>query len=222
MTTEPSGSLRTLLRRLPVLVGSAPQFDPARAPDDPITLFTQWLGHAVDSGVAEPHAMTLSTVASTGRPSARVLILKDVDDVGWHFAVNSASRKGVELARNPAVALTFYWPQLGRQIRVEGNALADPPTVTADDFLARSASARAMVLTDRQSQPYENAAEIAEALAKAHLALEHSPTLVPTQWVSYAVAADGVEFWQSDPSRQHRRLRYERDATGWSTTLLWP
>ena len=171
--------------------------------------------------------MTLSTVGAadgTGvaRPSARVLILKDIDAAGWHFGVSSASRKGADLARNQAVSLTFYWPTLGRQVRVDGMALPDPPPVTTDDFLARSEGARAMVLTGRQSQPYADPAEISEALAKAHLELEHSPNLVPAEWVSYAVQADAVEFWQADATRRHRRLRYERDETSWSTTLLWP
>ncbi|WP_078058709.1 pyridoxine/pyridoxamine 5'-phosphate oxidase [Mycolicibacter icosiumassiliensis] len=208
------------------MVGAAPEFDPAQAPADPVALFIQWLLHAVDSGVVEPHAMTLSTVEAAGtggaRPSARVLILKDIDAAGWHFGVSSASRKGAELARNPAVSLTFYWPTLGRQVRVDGTALPDPPPVTADDFLARSDGARAMVLTGRQSEPYTDPAELTEALAKARLELERSPALVPVEWVSYAVRADAVEFWQADPTRRHRRLRYERDGTSWSTTLLWP
>ncbi|WP_085262765.1 pyridoxine/pyridoxamine 5'-phosphate oxidase [Mycolicibacter terrae] len=206
------------------MLGSAPEFNPARAPDDPVELFTRWLLHALDSGVAEPHAMTVSTVsgAAGSRPSARVLILKDLDSAGWHFAVSSLSRKGAELARNPAVALTFYWPALGRQVRVEGIAQADPAPVAAEDFLARSEGARTMALTGRQSEPYCDPAEIGEALAKARLELERSPGLVPADWVSYAVWADTVEFWQSDPDRRHRRLRYERDGAGWSTTPLWP
>lgn len=203
------------------MVCAAPEFDPAAAPDEPFDLFVDWLRHAIDSGVTEPHAMTVSTVSGT-RPSARVLILKDVDADGWHFAVSALSRKGAELARNPAVALTFYWPALGRQIRVEGTARADPPQLTADDFLARSEGARAMALTGRQGQPYADDAEVDEALSKAHHELDQSPGLVPVDWVSYAVRADTVEFWQSDPGRRHRRLRYERDDEGWSTTRLWP
>lgn len=203
------------------MVGAAPEFDPALAPADPIELFTEWFLHAVDSGVCEPHAMTVSTVAGS-RPSARVLILKDVDADGWHFAVSTVSRKGGELARNPAVALTFYWPAVGRQIRVEGTVWADPPRVTAADFLARSEGAQAMALTGRQSAPYCDPAEVGEALAKARLELDQSPGLVPPDWVSYAVRADLVEFWQSDPARRHQRLRYEREGQRWSPTLLWP
>lgn len=216
------GSLRDILRGLPVLTGTAPEFDPARAPAEPIVLFTEWLMHAISVGVAEPHAMTVSTVDAQSRPSARVLICKDVDDAGWHFAVSSVSQKGRELAGDSAVALTFYWPALGRQVRVRGLAQPDPPPVTAADFLDRPQSSRAMALTRRQSQPYSDPGELDSALNKAQLQLERTPALVPDEWVSYAVRADTVEFWQADAARRHRRLRYERDANGWSTTLLWP
>lgn len=127
----PAGRLRELLRRLPVLAGAAPRFDPANAPDDPVHLFTEWLLNAIDSGVTEPHAMTVSTVDVRSQPSAQLLILKDVDAVRWHFAVSSASRKGRELAANPVAALTFYWPELARQVRVCGTVHTDPPDVTA-------------------------------------------------------------------------------------------
>lgn len=120
------------------------------------------------------------------------------------------------------MALTFYWPALGRQVRVEGVVRADPPQVAADDFRSRSEGARAMVLTGRQSQPYSDPAEISEAVDKARLELDRCPSVVPLEWVSYAVRADTVEFWQADPARRHRRLRYERDVTSWTSTLLWP
>ncbi|OHU92539.1 pyridoxine/pyridoxamine 5'-phosphate oxidase [Mycobacterium talmoniae] len=216
------GGLRGVLRGLPVLTGRAPQFDPARAPADPVALFTDWLLHAIEAGVAEPHAMTVSTADAAGRPSGRVLILKDVDDGGWHFAVNAVSQKGRELAGNPAAALTFYWPALGRQVRVSGVVSADPPAVTAADFLARPVGSRAMALTRRQSAPYTDPAELDAALDKAHLELARTPSLVPDEWVSYAVAADAVEFWQADPQRRHQRLRYERARAGWSRILVWP
>ncbi|HEU0190913.1 MAG TPA: pyridoxal 5'-phosphate synthase [Mycobacterium sp.] len=218
-----TGSLREVLRGLPVLTGTAPVFDPARAPAEPVELFTQWLLHAIDTGVTEPHAMTVSTVDARSCPSARVLIVKDVTvDAGWHFAVSSASAKGRELARNPAAALTFYWPALARQVRVCGVAQADPPEVAAADFLARPEGSRAMALTRRQSEPYCDPAELDEALDKAHLELAAEPSLVPDEWVSYAVMAQTVEFWQADRERRHRRLCYERGGDGWSRTLLWP
>lgn len=95
---------------LPVLTGQSPALDVDAVPAEPVSLFVTWLQQAVDAGVPEPHAMTLSTVDAQGMPRARVLIVKAVDERGWHFAVNSVSQKGRDLAAHPAAALTFYWP----------------------------------------------------------------------------------------------------------------
>jgi pyridoxamine 5'-phosphate oxidase len=223
-TTNPTGgtALRDTLRGLPVLTGSAPPFDPERTPPDPSLLFTEWLTHAITSGVAEPHAMTLSTVDSDGRPHARVLILKDLDAAGWHFAVSSVSPKGRQMTANPVAALTFYWPQLGRQVRVTGDVIPDPRGVTDGDFLARAAGSRAMALTLRQSQPFTQPADLDAALQRTQAQLAETPDVVPDEWTSYAVRADIVEFWQSDTTRRHTRVRYQRSGDGWSQQRLWP
>jgi pyridoxamine 5'-phosphate oxidase len=215
--------MRSTLRALPVLTGIAPEFDPAQSPDDPTALFAEWLGAAIQADAAEPHAMTLSTVGADGHPDARVLILKDVDDAGWHFAVSTASKKGSDLSSNPVAALTFYWPQLVRQVRVRGVVVADPSDVTAADFLARSDGARALVLTRRQSQPLLATTNLDDALASTRAALAADPGLVPDEWVSYAVRPERVEFWQGDPERRHQRLLYTAHPEGgWRTELLWP
>jgi pyridoxamine 5'-phosphate oxidase len=100
-----------------------PEFDPAVAPDDPVTLFLRWLEVAIRDGVRAPHAMTLATADDQGQPSSRVLICKDVDGTGrWYFASSAASGKGRDLAVNPRAALSFWWPQQGRQIRIRGPA----------------------------------------------------------------------------------------------------
>jgi pyridoxamine 5'-phosphate oxidase len=219
------GGLRALLRGLPVLEGAAPAFDPAAAPADPVSLFAQWLAEAVRRGVREPHAMTLATVDRDGQPDARVLILKDADPAGWHFAVSAVSPKGTDLAACPAAALTFYWPELVRQVRVRGPVAADPPEVSAADFRARSDGSRAMALTLRQSRALGRAGELDEALDRARQELAADPGLVPAQWVSYAVRARRVEFWQGDQKRRHQRLRYEADPRhpgGWTRGQLWP
>lgn len=219
---ETHDDLRDALRALPVLKGSAPFFDPLDAPPDPTTLFGEWLRLAIHSGVAEPHAMTLSTVDAHGRPSARILILKDIDTAGWHFAVHAASRKGRELAATPFAALTFYWPELVRQVRVSGPVVRDSPEVAAADFLARPAGSREMALTGRQSTPYTERAEVDAALERARQQVDSSPDHAPAEWVSYAVRPDEVEFWQGDPTRRHLRLRYRYINETWSTDLLWP
>ena len=215
-------NLRDVLRSLPVLTGSAPAFDPAQCPDDPTAMFAGWFRHAVQAGVPEPHAMALSTVGVDGRPDARMLILKDLDDAGWHFAISSASKKGVDLASNPLAALTFYWPQLVRQVRIRGAVLLDPPELASADFLARSTGARALALVGRQSQPLSRVSELDEALAATRAELEADPDLVPDEWVSYAVRPERVEFWQGDPGRRHQRLLYTAVTDGWDRTSLWP
>src|ERR1700753_1966015 len=121
MKPMPDRSIRELLRGLPVFAGDLPDFEPDQAPDDPVTLFTDWLAAAVAAGVPEPHVMSLATVAVDGRPSSRMLILKDVEPEGRsYFASTSTSRKGRELADRPYAALGFYWPRLGRQLRIGG------------------------------------------------------------------------------------------------------
>ncbi|MDT5045761.1 MAG: pyridoxamine 5-phosphate oxidase [Mycobacterium sp.] len=222
--------MRAALRSLPVLTGVAPVFDPHQSPDDPMAMFVEWFDTAVSAGVPEPHAMTLSTVDAAGAPDARMLILKDVDAAGWHFAVSATSKKGADLAANPVAALTFYWPQLVRQVRVRGAVVADPPVVASADFLARSTGARALVLLRKQSESFSDDDDLDRALAGPRAQLDADPGLVPDDWVSYAVTPDRVEFWQGDPQRRHQRLLYTRSETDaesdtaarWSKSLLWP
>ena len=122
MTAELAG-LRDMLRGQKVFPAWMPVFDPDTAPDDPVTLFLRWLEAAIQAGVQAPHAMTLATADGRGQPSSRVLICKDVDTEGrWYFASSTASGKGRDLAVNPGAALSFWWPQQGRQIRVGGAA----------------------------------------------------------------------------------------------------
>jgi pyridoxamine 5'-phosphate oxidase len=213
---------RVYLRKLPVLTGNGPGFDIGAAPPDPVSLFGAWLRHAVDRGVPEPHAMTLSTVDAQGLPRARVLILKAVDANGWHFAVNSVSQKGRDLSANPAAALTFYWPALVRQVRVGGTVVSDGADASAQDFLARPLGSRAMALTLRQSQPLSDDSELAAEIDKAHRTLDDDPDFVPDEWISYAVAPHYVEFWEGAADRRHQRLSYQRNGDHWDLGRLWP
>ena len=133
------------LRSLPTLIGRPPSElidDPAQ---DPIDLFLDWMREAIDAGVPEPHAMTLSTVGEDGMPDARVLILKGVDARGLAFASTSSSRKGRQLAAHPEAALTFWWQPLLRSVRLNGRVVEASAEGTAADLAARSADARANV-----------------------------------------------------------------------------
>lgn len=214
--------MRDLLRSLPVFSGVMRDFAAAVAPEQPVVLFSQWLRDAVEDGVPEPHAMTLSTCDETGLPDARILILKDLDDDGWWFATNANSAKGIQLADLPAAALTFYWPQVGRQIRVRGTIVAGSAERSAADFRARGSGARAVALASHESQPLADVHTCARAVADAQRRLADNPDLIAPDWRTYAVNATVVEFWQADKDRQHLRVQYRRDEGRWTHTLLWP
>jgi pyridoxamine 5'-phosphate oxidase len=215
--------MREVLRGLQVFPTELPEFDVRSAPADPVTLFLRWLTEAVSDNVLGPHAMTLATADAAGRVSSRVLICKDVDADGrWYFASDADSVKGRDLAANPRAAASFYWPQLGRQIRVSGEAASAGSEASAADFLARPSASRAAALAGRQSEPLGNPAELDEAFLRSQSEVEANPGLVAPGWTLYALSADTVEFWQADHQRRHLRLQYQRTAGEWTTRLLWP
>lgn len=135
-----STSFRAQLRALPDFPDTMPTFDPDAAPQDPAELFRLWLAEALAAGIRQPHAFSLATAGSAGQLSSRMLILKDIDDGGWQFATARTSRKGGELAAHPYAAMNFYWPELGRQIRVAGSVDLLSAEASAADWDARPAS----------------------------------------------------------------------------------
>ncbi len=215
-------NIRELLRNLKSLPGPYKPFDITLAPANPEVLFVEWLQMAIDAGIREPHSMTLSTVDADGHPDARVLILKNVDDHGWHFAITRSSPKGHQISYKSNVALTFYWPALGRQIRIRGVAHDMGPQAQAADFLARPHGSRAGALLGRQSDVLDSDSEFEDGLAKQLERLEENPQLISPEWVVYAVRPDTIEFWQGHEQRRHIRLRYRRDGAVWTTERLWP
>ena len=214
--------IRELLRSLKSLPGPYVPFDTTQAPAEPEALFLAWLQMAIAAGIREPHAMTLSTVDADGHPDARVLILKNVDDHGWHFAITRGSPKGRQIAHAANVALTFYWPALGRQVRIRGVAHDMGAEAHAADFLARPHGSRAGALLGRQSDVLASERELEEGLAEQLERLEQDPQLVSPQWAVHAVRPDVIEFWQGHEQRRHVRLRYRRDGPAWTTERLWP
>ena len=214
--------IRELLRGIKSLSGPYQPFDTKRAPLAPEVLFIDWLQIAIQAGIREPHAMTLSTVDVDGKPDARVLILKNIDEHGWHFAITRSSPKGRQIAHTSEVALTFYWPALGRQIRVRGTAQDMGPQIQAADFLARPIGSRAAALLGRQSDVLASNLELEGGLLEQLKRLVEDPQLVSPQWAVYAVRPDTIEFWQGHEQRRHTRLRYRRNGSAWTTEHLWP
>jgi pyridoxamine 5'-phosphate oxidase len=211
------------LRTIPVFAGDLPVFDVEGAPDDPAELFAQWIRSAIDAGVREPHAMSLSTVDAAGHPNARVLIVKGVTaDGAWRFAGSRATTKGDELAAVPHAAATFYWPDLGRQVRLRGPVREAGAEASAADFLARGTGARAETLIGRQGHELHDPAELATALAESEAAVVAEPGAVSKRWTLWEIVAEEVEFTQGDAQRRHTRLAFARSGNGWTRRRLWP
>lgn len=197
-------------------------FDPATAPATPLDLFTTWFAEAVAAGQTEPHAMSLATADAEGRPDVRTVMLHGADTDGWHFATHADSRKGTQLAARPYAALGFYWPVLGRQVRVRGPVTAAPSEEGQADLHARSTGALAAALTGRQSRVLGSLDELARVSQAAwERALREPATPVPT-WTLYRLRPEEVEFFQGDERRRHVRLVYRRRDEGWGQELLWP
>ncbi|MFJ6617404.1 pyridoxal 5'-phosphate synthase [Kitasatospora sp. NPDC091335] len=223
-----SRSVPELLLGRPPMARPLPSFDHEAAPAEPGPLFVDWLATALHAGVLDPQAFTLSTVDADGMPDARVLVLRDIDPAGtgWNFSAAADSPKGRQLADHPAAALTVYWPQLGRQVRVRGTVERAADLVAAAEFATRSPAARVGALVGRQSESLGSLAEYDEAVAVARRRLETHPDAVAPGHAVYTLWAHEVEFWQGDAERRHVRLRYTRtgpvSSPEWSRTLLWP
>jgi pyridoxamine 5'-phosphate oxidase len=220
----PSDLVQTLrgLRVWDPQVSALPLFDPAVAPADPVALFAAWFGEVAAAGEVEPHTMSLATADAEGRPDVRTVMLHDVDARGWHFASHSGSRKGRHLAARPYASLGFYWPLLGRQVRVRGSVTVQPAEVAHADLHARSTGALAAALVGRQSEVLPSYAELERASEAAWERAEREPDVAVPSWTAYVVEPDEVEFFQGDARRRHVRLNYRREGGGWVTELLWP
>ncbi|MEV0206990.1 pyridoxal 5'-phosphate synthase [Streptomyces sp. NPDC050788] len=217
--------LHELLRSLRVWdpeVTALPPFDPATAHAEPLGLFTTWFAEAVAAGQREPHTMSLATADEAGLPDVRIVMLHGADADGWSFATHATSRKGEQLAVRPHAALAFYWPVLGRQVRVRGPVTAAPSEESQRDLHARSTGALAAALTGRQSDVLGSLEELARESRAAWDRAQQNPDAPAPTWTLYHLRPHTVEFFQGDADRRHVRLNYRRTDGGWARELLWP
>jgi pyridoxamine 5'-phosphate oxidase len=189
---------------------------------DPIARFRDWFDVARDAGVPLPETMTLATASAAGAPSARMVLLKGVDDDGFVFFTGYESRKGDELAENPRAALVFYWQPLGRQVRVEGTVERVSEAESAAYFATRPRASRLAAWTSRQSRPLESREELERRYAELEREHEGRDVPLPPHWGGFRVRPDAIEFWEHRDSRLHDRVRYTRARDGWAAQRLWP
>jgi pyridoxamine 5'-phosphate oxidase len=225
LPTDVPADLPALLRSLRVWdagTTTLAAFDPDTAPPTPLPLFTEWFADAVAAGQPEPHTMSLATVDEAGLPDVRIVMLHGADADGWAFATHRTSRKGRALTAQPHAALAFYWPVLGRQIRLRGPVTAAPSAESQADLHARSTGALAAALTGHQSDDLPSLDELRRASKAAWDRAHANPSEPSPTWTLYRLHPDSVEFFQGDPDRRHVRLEYRNTGTGWSRGLLWP
>lgn len=192
---------------------------------DPIEHFRTLLSaaQAVDRTILpEPTAMTLATVGSDGQPSARLVLLKALDDRGFVFYTNLRSRKGRDLEANPRAALTFHWQPLEVQVRIEGRAERVSDAEADEYFATRPRGSQLGAWASDQSEELARAADLDARFAEAerHFAGREVPR--PSHWSGYRVIPERIEFWRSRPSRLHERRLFLKQGERWRETLLYP
>jgi pyridoxamine 5'-phosphate oxidase len=184
--------------------------------------FAQWFADAQRAAVSEPNAMTVATVDPAGRPSARIVLMKDFDQRGIVFYTNYQSRKGRELAGNPAVSAVFFWELLERQVRVEGTVEQVTRAETESYFATRPRSSQIGAWVSQQSSVITSRAELERLDDQIRSRFDGQNIPPPPHWGGYRILPAAIEFWQGRRSRLHDRLLYTRDGQQWTMQRLAP
>jgi len=189
---------------------------------DPLAQFSIWMDEALRSQIIDPTAMTLSTANANGQPSARVVLLKGFDTAGFVFFTNYDSKKGQELTANPNVALSFFWPDLERQIIISGTAERTSREESEAYFVSRPVESRIGAWASKQSSVLPNRQEIDLRVAEIRKRYEGREIPCPPYWGGFRVAPDRFEFWQGRKNRLHDRICYALNGSVWEITRLSP
>jgi pyridoxamine 5'-phosphate oxidase len=190
---------------------------------DPIVQFKKWFSQASEIPQAEPHAMTLSTADKAGRPSARTVLLRNIDERGFSFFSNYESQKGRDLAENPHAALVFYWSAYERQVCITGIVAKASIEESKAYFDSRPKGSRLATWVSKQSVVIPNREVLDEKLAELTSKYSNNDIPLPSYWGGYVLSPDKIEFWQGRPNRLHDRFRYTKQSNKtWTIDRLSP
>lgn len=201
---------------------SSHRLDVSDVNPDPFIQFGQWFNEAGNAGIPEPHAMGLATVSETGFPDIRTVLLRGIERGGFTFFTNYHSRKGRDIAHNPNVGLHFFWPELERQVRVQGRAEMVSEQESDEYFNSRPRESRLGALVSQQSEVIGSRLELEQRYHALEKQYEGREIERPPNWGGYFIVPSAIEFWQGRPGRLHDRIRYHRNLQGWQLSRLQP
>ncbi len=193
-----------------------------QVPANPVTLFDSWFALALENNAEEAYAMTLATHGTNGFPQARIVLLRAFSQKGFVFYTNYKSAKGVAMAIDNKVSLTFYWPWLERQVRIEGYATKTSPETSDRYFASRPLESRISAIISPQSQPISSRMILDKRFIEAMSLSAHTPPVRPENWGGYVVVPENIEFWQGGENRLHDRLLYTLVGKLWKMNRLAP
>ena len=190
---------------------------------DPISQFAKWFAEALDGGLYEPNAMTLATATHDGKPSARTMLLKGFDKTGFTFYTNYLSRKGKEISKNPAACIVFFWPELERQVRIEGTLEKVSKEESEKYFQSRPKESQLGAIASQQSQVIPSRDTLENTWKELIEKFADKEVPKPAYWGGYVLKPQIVEFWQGRPGRLHDRIVYKRsDKSSWKIVRIAP